>query len=196
MWNKMNRLWNTVAIAPRLAGTTLNTSADLLNTFLTLNKDAYEVAADSASRVRDVLLWAWTNKTTGFKKAINIATSPVVAAWAAVEWFIARPFVQPLINGAVNVRNTWVNTAKNAWYSTLWRIFSKKPLSDFSFKKTDMRKLYTWNRFSKLQFWNKDSSDTVIEKSDNSEEEKKETKTVKMDNRPEKQENETKKKRA
>ena len=110
----------------------------------------YLQAADTTQEVKNTLLWAW-NHGKRYHKAMNIPLSPVIATWAALEW-VVRNTVQPLFNGVVNTRNTWKNTVKNARRGTFGRVFSKKPISDFSYDHMKTRWLKLNNRISKWQF--------------------------------------------
>lgn len=192
MWkalnNFWNRVWNTAAITPRAAWTAITTSADLLNTLYTVNKEAYEILADTSQNIKDVFLWAW-NHGKWYHKAMNIPLSPVIAWGTALEWLV-RSVVHPIVNWVVNTRNTWENTVKNARRSTFGRIFSKKPISDFSYDhmKTRTSNLKK-NRISNWQFGKgkrKAKKETKVEKEiENTEElktkNKTETKTDKVD---------------
>lgn len=197
MWKALNsfgnRMWNTVAIAPRLVWTGITTSADLANTFLTLNKEAYEVVADTTQKIKSVFLWAW-NHGKRYHKAMNIPLSPVIAWWTALEWWV-RSVVQPVVNGVVNTRNTWKNTVKNARRSTFGRVFSKKPISDFSFDHMKPRWLKLKNRISNWQVWKwkwtstekkVESKETKIEKKVEMKNDEKETKVQKENENEEK----------
>lgn len=150
MWNWLNRVWNTVAIPIRLWWTTIVTTADLFNTLYTYHKEWYEILADTSQQIKDVLLWAW-NHGKWYHKAMNIPLSPVIATWTAAEW-IVRAVVQPVVNGFVNTFKTGVNTVKNARKSSFGRVFSKKPISDFSYNHLKTRNLKLNNWIAKLQF--------------------------------------------
>ncbi len=150
MWNTINRAWNTLAMPIRLWWTTVTTATDLFVTLKTMWKEWCEIAADTAKRVKDVLLGAW-NHGKWYHKAMNIPLSPIIAGWTALEWAV-RTTIQPIVNGVVNTWNTGVNTVKNARKSTFGRVFSKKPISDFSYNHLNTRWLKLNNWFEKLQF--------------------------------------------
>lgn len=150
MWNTLNRAWNTLAIPIRLGWTTVTTAADLFVTLKTMWKEWCEIAADTAKRVKNVLLGAW-NHGKWYHKAMNIPLSPIIAWGTALEWAV-RTTIQPIVNGVVNTVKTGVNTVKNARKWTFGRIFSKKPLSDFSYNHLETRWLKLNNWFEKLQF--------------------------------------------
>jgi len=175
MWNGLNRIWNTAAIPIRIWWTAVTTSADLLNTFYTFSKEWYEVLANTTTQIKDVLLWAW-NHGKWYHKAMNVPLSPVIAVWSAFEWAI-RSIVQPIVNWVVNTWNTGVNTVKNARRWSFGRVFSKKPISDFSYNHIKTRPLILNNWFAKLQLekWetkSNNSSETKTEE-DSKEKEKK-----------------------
>lgn len=167
MWNGLNRIWNTAAIPIRMWWTAITTSADLLNTFYTFHKEWYEVLANTSQQIKDVFLWAW-NHGKWYHKAMNIPLSPVIAAWSALEW-VARSVVQPVVNWVVNTWHTGINTIKNARRWSFGRIFSKKPISDFSYDHMKTRPLTLNNWFAKLQFarwksewWEKKEATVVV----------------------------------
>ena len=168
MWEKIknfgNRLWNTVMIAPRVAWTAVNTVSDTVNTFVALPKDALDVISNTTKDVRDVFINSWT-KWKRYHRVWNVILSPVIATWTAMEWAI-RTAVTPVVNWVVNGRNTVKNTVTNARRSTFGRVFSKKPLSDFSYDKLNTADIIKKdkNRFSKLQFWKKSWNWTQVDK--------------------------------
>jgi len=189
MWNGLNRIWNTVAIPVRMWWTIVTTTADLANTLLyNLPKEGYEILSDTTKRLKDVLLWAW-NHGKWYHKAMNIPLSPIIAGWTALEWAV-RATVQPIINWIANTWNTGVNTVKNARRWSFGRLFSKKPISDFSYEHLKTRPLTLNNWFSKLQFarwklwwWGKKEA-SVVAVADKKEEksEKKEKNKTKQNN--------------
>ncbi|HKL44333.1 MAG TPA: hypothetical protein VJ892_03575 [Candidatus Absconditabacterales bacterium] len=150
MGNTINRAGNTLAMPIRLGGTTVTTAADLFITLKTMGKEGCEITADTAKRVKDILLGAW-NHGKWYHKAMNIPLSPIIAGGTALEGAV-RATVQPIVNGVVNTWNTGKNTIKNARKGTFGRIFSKKPLSDFSYNHLETRGLKLNNWFEKLQF--------------------------------------------
>ncbi len=163
MWKTLdiawNRLLNTAAIAPRTAGTIITTAADLFTTLKTIWKESVEIIADTSQKTKKVLINTWTEKTNIFKKALKIAVSPVVAGATIAEWGL-RSIAQPAINWISNTRNTWKNTIKNARRSTLGRVLSKKPISDFSYDNLSTRNLnLNWSvAWWRLGWWWKTES--------------------------------------
>ncbi len=159
MWEKAknfwNRLGNTAMIAPRVAGTALNTATDIIDTAVALPKDILDVAKNTAHDIKNVFVDSWT-KWKWYHKIWNVILSPVIATWTAVEWWI-RSIITPAVNGVVNSRNTVKNSVTNAWRSTFGRVFSKKPISDFSYDKLKTADVIKKdkNRFSRLQFGKK-----------------------------------------
>ncbi|HOG15510.1 MAG TPA: hypothetical protein PK674_02880 [Candidatus Absconditabacterales bacterium] len=150
MKNSLNRLGNTVAIPIRLGGTIVTTSADLFTTLTTSLKEGCEIVANTSQEIKNVLLGAW-NHGKWYHKALNVPLSPIVAIGTAFEG-IVRSAVQPVISGIVNTWNTGINTIKNARKGSFGRLFSKKPLSDFSYNHLKTRPLTLNNWFAKLQF--------------------------------------------
>ena len=159
MWEKAknfwNRLWNTAMIAPRLAWTAVNTVSDTANTLIALPKDALDVIQSTTNDIKNVFMDSWT-KWRWYQRVWNVILSPVVATGTAIEWAV-RTAVTPVVNGVVNGRNTVKNTVKNTRRSTFGRLFSKKPISDFSYDQLKTANIINKNknRFSKLQFWKK-----------------------------------------
>lgn len=159
MWEKAknfwNRLWNTAMTAPRLAWTAVNTVSDTVNTFIALPKDALDVIQSTTNDIKNVFMDSWT-KWKWYQRVWNVILSPVVATGTAIEWAV-RTAVTPVVNGVVNGRNTVKNTVKNTRRSTFGRLFSKKPISDFSYDQLKTANIINKNknRFSKLQFWKK-----------------------------------------
>ena len=159
MWEKLrnfwNRLWNTAMIGPRAIGTGLNTVTDTIDTAIALPKDALDVIKATGHAAKDVLVEART-KWKWYQRVWNIALSPVIAAGTVLEWAV-RTAVTPVAHWVVNTWNTVKNTVTNTRRSTFGRIFSKKPLSDFSYDKLKTANFINKdkNRFSRLQFGKK-----------------------------------------
>ena len=159
MWerarNFWNRIWNTAAIGPRIIGTGLNTVTDAVDTVVALPKDALDVVKNTTHAIKDVFVDAWT-KWKWYQRVGNILLSPLVAAWTALEWAV-RAAVVPVVNWVVNTWNTAKNTVTNTWRSTFGRVFSKKPLSDFSYDKLKTANFINKDKnwFSGLQFGKK-----------------------------------------
>ena len=165
MWQKLNnlsnRFGNTIRIPTRLGYTAMNTVTDSVDTLVAMPKDALDVIQYTSHEIKNILSSAWTTWKR-YQRVWNIILSPFVAMWAAVEWAV-KTVVTPSVNWVVNTRNTWKNTVKNTWRSTFGRIFSKKPVSDFSYDKLKTANVIQKdkNRFSKRRFgrksmwWNK-----------------------------------------
>ena len=150
MWkalsNFSNRISNTALIAPRLGYTGLNTGTDVIDTLAAIPRDFLDVVQYTAHGIKDVLSSAWTTWKR-YQRVWNIIKSPFVAMWAAIEWAV-KSVVTPGINELANAWNTGKNTVKNAWRSTFGRVFSKKPVSDFSYNR-----LKTANIIQKNKNW-------------------------------------------
>ena len=165
MWKRLdnlsNRFGNTIRIPTRLGYTAMNTVTDSVDTLAAMPKDALDVVQYTSHEVKNILSSAWTTWKL-YQRVWNIILSPFVAMWAAIEWAV-KTVVTPSVNWVVNTRNTWKNTVKNTWRSTFGRIFSKKPVSDFSYDKLKTANVIQKdkNRFSKWRFgrksmwWNK-----------------------------------------
>ena len=159
MWerarNVWNRLWNTAMIGPRAVGTALNTVTDAVDTVIEVPKRVLSVVKNTIHEMKKVLVepwkyWKW------YQRVWNIALSPLIATWVAIEW--AGKAVLTPAEWAVDTWNTAKNTLKNGWRSTFGRLFSKKPLSDFSYDKLQTANFINKDKYrvSKLQFGKKD----------------------------------------
>lgn len=159
MWerakNIWNRIWNTAMIVPRTVGTGLNTVTEVVDTSAALIKDVLDVGGNTIHKAKNVFVDART-KWKWYQRVWNIALSPIVAAGTVLEWAV-RTAVTPVAHWVVNVWNTAKNTVTNARRSTFGRIFSKRPLSDFSYDKLKTANFINKdkNRFSWLQFGKK-----------------------------------------
>ena len=159
MWerarNVWNRLWNTAMIGPRAVGTALNTVTDAVDTVVEIPKRVLSVVKNTIHEMKKVLVepwkyWKW------YQRVWNIALSPLIATWVAIEW--AGKAVLTPAEWAVDTWNTAKHTLKNGWRSTFGRLFSKKPLSDFSYDKLQTANFINKDKYrvSKLQFGKKD----------------------------------------
>lgn len=153
--NFWNRLWNTAMIVPRTIGTGLNTITDTVDTVVALPKDALDVIKATGHAAKDVLVesrtkWKW------YQRVWNVILSPIVATWTVIEWAV-RTVVTPVAHWVTNTWNTVRNTVTNTRRSTFGRIFSKKPLSDFSYDKLKTTNFINKDKnwFSWLQFGKK-----------------------------------------
>lgn len=159
MWeiakNIWNRLWNTAMIVPRTVGTGLNTVTEVVDTSAALIKDVLDVGGNTIHKAKNVVVDART-KGKWYQRVWNIILSPVIAAWTLLEWAV-KTAVTPVAHWVVNVWNTAKNTVTNARRSTFGRLFSKRPLSDFSYDKLKTANFINKdkNRFSWLQFGKK-----------------------------------------
>lgn len=150
MWQWLNNLWNrvgnTALVIPRLGYTGLNAWTDAIDTLAAIPRDFLDVVQYTSHEIKNILSSAWTTWKR-YQRVWNIIKSPFVAAWAAIEWAI-KTAVTPVVNGIANSVNTVKNTVKNTWRSTFGRVFSKKPISDFSYDK-----LKTANVIQKNKNW-------------------------------------------
>lgn len=159
MWerakNIWNRIWNTAMVFPRTVGTGLNTVTDTVDSAAALIKDTLEVGGNTIHKAKNVFVDART-KWKWYQRVWNIALSPIVAAGTVLEWAV-KTAVTPVAHWVVNVWNTAKNTVTNARRSTFGRLFSKRPLSDFSYDKLKTANFINKdkNRFSWLQFGKK-----------------------------------------
>ena len=159
MWEKAknvwNRLWNTAMMVPRTAGTILNTGTDVVDTVVEVPKRLLTVAKNTAHEIKKVFVEPW-KYGKWYQRVWNIALSPFIAAWTLIEW--AGKAVLTPAEWVVDTWNTAKNTVTNGWRSTFGRLFSKKPLSDFSYDKLKTSNFINKDkfRFSWLQFGKKE----------------------------------------
>ena len=158
MWerarNAWNRILNTLATWPRVLGTVLNSGTDTIDTVVNIPKRILKVISNTWHAIKDVLVDAWT-KWKWYQRVWNIILSPFVATWAAVEWVWRAALTTT--EWVVDVWNTAKNTVTNTWRSTFGRVFSKRPLSDFSYDKLKTANFINKDKnwFSGLQFGKK-----------------------------------------
>lgn len=159
MWQKMknfwNRMWNTLMIAPRTVGAGLHAVTKVVDTTTNFIKNALDVGRNTLHKTRDVLIDPWTHWKR-YQKAWNIALSPIIATWTLFEW-TWRTIVTPISDLVSDSTNTIDSTIRDTQRSIFGRLFSKKPVSDFSydnFKTADVINKDN-NRFSWLQFGKK-----------------------------------------
>lgn len=124
MWKFWNRIDNVVSIPSRSIHTIWQGGIDTINTLNWLHKDATSVVLNTKNKIANL----FSKDLRRYQYILNLP----VAAWVWLAWAV-ESVVKPIVNG---VRNTWktaVNFVSNGLKSTLWSLFSTKPVSDISF---------------------------------------------------------------
>ena len=127
-----NRVRNTLNIPFRTLWTAANTVSDSANTVAWIAEDLAKVTNSTADKIREL----FNENKKWYQKVLNVP----VAAWV---WLVSvvEAAVKPVVNWAVNTWKTVRNTVSNTRKSTLWSLFSTKPVSDFSY---NTRKTKDW----------------------------------------------------
>lgn len=127
-----NRVRNTLNIPFRTLWTAANTVSDSANTVAWVAEDLAKVTNSTADKIREL----FNENKKWYQKVLNVP----VAAWV---WLVSvvEAAVKPIVNWAVNTWKTVRNTVSNTRKSTLWSLFSTKPVSDFSY---NTRKTKDW----------------------------------------------------
>ena len=126
-----NRIDNTVSIPSRSIHTIGQGGIDIINTLDGLPKDLTSVVLSTKNKIADLF-------SKDLRRYEYIWNTPV-AVWVWLAWAV-EAVTKPIVNG---VRNTWktaVNFVSNARKSTLWSLFSTKPVSDISFNTIKTKK--------------------------------------------------------
>jgi hypothetical protein len=133
-WEWKNRVWNAIATPVRMwVGAPVHAAVGLAKTWLALGKDSYDIAMETANEIQETISEAW-KRGKWYHKAANIGIiAPFWSAAKVVTWSI-QTTLNPIINGVFNVAKTWWGFLKNE-FNSIKSVFSKKPVSDFSFEK-------------------------------------------------------------
>ena len=131
MWKFWNRIDNTVSIPSRSIHTVGQGGIDVINTLDGLPKDATSVVLKTKNKIANLF-------SKDLRRYHYIWNAPV-AVWVWLAWAV-EAVTKPVVNG---LRNTWksaVNFISNARKSTIWSLFSTKPVSDISFNTIKTKK--------------------------------------------------------
>ena len=131
MGKAWNRLDNTISIPSRSIHTIGQGGIDIINTLDGLPKDLTSVVLSTKNKIANLF-------SKDLRRYEYIWNAPV-AVWVWLAWAV-EAVTKPIVNG---VRNTWktaVNFVSNARKSTLWSLFSTKPVSDISFNTIKTKK--------------------------------------------------------
>lgn len=148
----MRKFENTVSIPDRLVQTWLTVPENIFDTLAAIPKDMKAVVKHTSEEIKDIFRSA-VSKWKRYQKIWNTILSPFVALWTAVEWAV-RTVVTPATNLVVNTLKTWGNTINNTRKSTLWSVFSDKPISNFEYEELKTANVISKNknRISKWRF--------------------------------------------
>jgi len=129
-----DRLSNMVATPVRMAvWAPAHALVDLNKTGIGYYKDTYDIAMETTNEIQETISaagakWKW------YHKAANIwIIAPLWSAAKLITWSI-QTAVNPIVNGVFNFAKTWWGFLKNE-FNGIKSVFSKKPVSDFSFEK-------------------------------------------------------------
>lgn len=131
MWKFWNRIDNTVSIPSRTLHTIGQGGIDAINTFNGLPKDITSVVLNTKNKIANLF-------SKDLKRYHYIWNMPV-AVWVWFAWAV-EAVTKPIVNGLRNTWKTAVNFVSNARKSTLWSLFSTKPVSDISFNTIKTKK--------------------------------------------------------
>lgn len=145
MWDRLNRVWNTLCTAPRVAVTWLHTVEDTTKTALYSVLNPVEWIWKTACSIKDAVhnacnasKWAW------YKAPLSLLATPFMA----VEW-VAETLWHSWCHLLSNIKDTIAHPFINFWNSIKW-IWSKNKVKDFSFQKVDSESVSPRNRLASL----------------------------------------------
>jgi len=124
----MGKLWNLidniVSIPSRSIHTVGQGGIDIINTLDGVPKDLTSVILSTKNKIADL----FSKDLERYKYIWNLP----VAAWVWLAWAV-EAVVKPIANGVLNTWKTVANFVSNALKSTIWSLFSTKPVADISF---------------------------------------------------------------
>ena len=115
---------NVVRIPTRSLGTVGLAWADIIKTNWWAVQDTWSVIINTTNKIVDL----FSQDQKRYEKVLNIP----VAAWVWLAGAVEAA-IKPLVNELWNIWKTTVNFATNARKSTLWSLFSTKPVSETKF---------------------------------------------------------------
>ena len=124
MGKAWNRLDNTLSIHYRAINTVGQGGIDIINTIVGVPRDLTSVVLSTKNKIANL----FSKDLKRYQKIWNIP----VAGWVWLAWAV-EAVIKPLVNGVANTWKTAVNFVTNARKSTLWSLFSTKPVSDISY---------------------------------------------------------------
>lgn len=148
MWKLRNRSDRVISIPGNLFNTAGKFGVDVINTVNgVLLKDATSVILNTKHKIADLF-------SKDLKRYHYLWNAPV-AVWVWLAWAV-EAVAKTVVNGVANTWKTAGNLISNVRKSTLWSIFSTKPVSDISFN-TIKTKKWTINTDTTKDLRNRDS---------------------------------------
>lgn len=128
-----NRVWNVAATPVRaVVWAPAHALVDLSKTSTAVIKNVQDISMDTLNEIQETISDAW-KKGKWYHKLVNIPVAWVGSvAKAFTGWLQAT--VNPIVNGVFDFAKTWWGFLKNE-FNTVKSVFSKNPMSDFSFEK-------------------------------------------------------------
>jgi len=128
-----NRVWNVAATPIRaVVWAPAHALVDLNKTVTGYYKNTQDITMDTLNEIQETISEAW-KKGKWYHKLLNIPVAWVGSvAKAFTGWLQAT--VNPIVNGVFDFAKTGWGFLKNE-FNTIKSVFSKKPMSDFSFEK-------------------------------------------------------------
>jgi len=116
-----------------IAWAPVHAAVDLTKTWIALSKDYYDIAMETMNEIQETLSEAG-KRGKWYHKVANVwVIAPVWSAAKFITWNI-QTVINPLVNGVFNFAKTWWGFLKNE-FNSVKSVFSKTPVSDFSFAK-------------------------------------------------------------
>lgn len=157
-WGFWNRVGNLVSTPVRGVGTVWYVGLDLAKTLLAEpTKNVGQITSDSIDDISNLFQEAG-KRGKWYHKALNLPLAGALSGVKAVEWAC-----RSVVNTGWNaIRNT-AHTAKNGvvnLFKTATSLFSKKPISDFSFEHLKTQPTWkTWDLTKFLVWWKSGGGD-------------------------------------
>lgn len=149
-----NRGWNAIATPVRMVvWAPAHALVDLNKTVTWVYKDTADICMDTTNEIQETISeagsrWKW------YHKAANVwVIAPLWSAAKVITWSI-QATLNPIVNGVFNFAKTWWAFLKNE-FNSVKSVFSKTPVSDFSFKKIELTptRKSRWNPKNLLIGW-------------------------------------------
>jgi len=156
MGNTLNRIWNLVSTPVRMGlWTPLYTSLDLFKVLANYPKWVAEIALNTTWEIEEIFKQAGSRWNI-WHKMFNLPWAVGLSGVKVIEW-ITRWIVNP-------ARNVIADTISPEWNSVVWNflvnqwrsiksVFSKNPISDFSYEHLKTRWVARWWDYTKVLIW-------------------------------------------
>jgi hypothetical protein len=153
-WEWKTRVWNAAVTPVRMAvWAPAHTLVDLNKTVTWLYKDTADICMDTTNEIQETISEAGSRGKWYHKIANVWVIAPLGSAAKLITGSI-QATINPIVNWVFNVAKTWWGFLKNE-FNSVKSVFSKTPVSDFSFEKlklTPTRKS-RWNPKNLLIGW-------------------------------------------